>query len=277
MTQANHVIRLKDLNIEAGGKTLLSNVTLAVKPKERVAIIGANGAGKTTLLKALTGMVLPTSGSVEVLGKQITGQNIPGELRTLRSRIGQVFQGLHLVGRLNVMENVLIGALGRNASLLTCARLFSADERELAQAALEAVGMGHATQFRVDRLSGGERQKVAVARALNQNPELILADEPTANLDPNAAEEIADLLAQIAEARQVTVITVAHTLKLLPNLAERVIGLKSGRIVFDKPIHAIDESEIKRLYQADADNTSLPYAAVNTIRVTGSKSFSEWQ
>ena len=275
MTQSNNVIHLKDVNIEAGGKTLLSNVTLAVRPKERVAIIGANGAGKTTLLKALTGMVLPTSGSVEVLGKQLTRQNIPGELRRLRSRIGQVFQGLHLVGRLSAMENVLIGALGRNPSILTCARWFSNHERDLAQAALKAVGMGHAGQYRVDRLSGGERQKVAVARALNQNPELILADEPTANLDPTAAEEVADLLARIAEERQLTLITVAHTLKLLPNLAERVIGLKSGRIVFDRPIHKIDESEIKRLYESGVKDTSLTYAFDTRRRTTDSTLFPE--
>lgn len=273
MTQSNNVINIDNLTIEVGGKTLLSNVALAVKPKEQVAIIGANGAGKTTLLKAVTAMAPLTSGSVEVLGVQLTGQNSPGELRHLRGRIGQVFQGLHLVGRLSAIENVLIGALGRNASLLTYARVFSAHERELAQSTLEAVGMGHAAQFRVDRLSGGERQKVAVARALNQNPELILADEPTANLDPSAAEDIANLLARLTTERQITLVTVAHTMKLLPNLAQRVVGLKSGRIFFDKPLDAIDAGEIKQLFRRESED-SLPAYSTGS---RDSKSYSAWQ
>ena len=188
-------------------------------------------------------------------------------MRELRSRIGQIFQGLHLVGRLSAFENVLIGALGRSQSLLTCARFFPADERDHAQAALEAVGMGHVAAFRVDRLSGGERQKVAVARALNQNPDLILADEPTANLDPIAAGEVADLLTRIAEERKLTLITVAHTLSLLPNLAQRIVGLKSGRIVFDRSIDAIDQGQLQQLYQGDKGMTSPSRASAGTKRV----------
>jgi phosphonate transport system ATP-binding protein len=260
MNASNTVVNLEALTVSAGARTLLSDVTLLVRPKERIVIIGANGAGKTTLLKTLTGMMLPASGSVEVLGKPVSRQIGPVELRQLRSRIGQVFQGLHLVGRLSAIENVLIGALGRSQSILTCARLFPAYERDHAQAALEAVGVGHLAQLRVDRLSGGERQKVAVARALNQNPELILADEPTANLDPIAAREVADLLARIAGERGLALITVAHTLSLLPNLAERIVGLKSGRIMFDQPIDEIEEGQLQQLYKGDATVAPAPRA-----------------
>ncbi len=260
MNSSDAAIRLEALNVIAGDRSLLADVTLLVRPKERIAVIGANGAGKTTLLKTLTGMMLPASGSVEVLGKPISRQIAP-------VGVGQVFQGLHLVGRLSALENVLVGALGRSQSILTCARLFPSHERAHAQAALEAVGMGHLAQLRVDRLSGGERQKVAVARALNQDPELILADEPTANLDPIAAGEIADLLARIAEERKVTLITVAHTLSLLPNLAQRIVGLKSGRIVFDQSIDAIDESQLQQLYKGDEAIASAPRASVKVNRI----------
>ena len=251
MNASNAVVNLEALNVTAGGRTLLADVSLHVRPKERLAIIGANGAGKTTLLKALTGMVLPSSGSMDVLGQSVSRQMTPEDLRHLRGRVGQVFQGLHLVGRLSALENVLIGALARSQSVLTCARLFPDHERDHAQASLEAVGNGHLALLRLDRLSGGERQKVAVARALNQNPELILADEPTANLDPIAAREIADLLARIAGERGLALITVAHTLSLLPNLAERVIGLKAGRILFDQSIDAIEEDQMQQLYKGD--------------------------
>ncbi|MEO8157862.1 MAG: ATP-binding cassette domain-containing protein [Betaproteobacteria bacterium] len=249
MSAEPNVIRLQGMGVRVHGADLLADIDLVVKPQERIAIIGANGAGKTTLVKTLTAMMRPTSGALQVLGEDLARENRPDRLRALRSRIGQVFQGLHLVGRLSVHENVLIGALGRCESLLTLGRYFPAEERDRAQAALEAVGMGHAAKLRVDRLSGGERQKVAVARALNQDPQLILADEPTANLDPVAAEEVADLLARIATEKQVTLITVAHTLKLLPNLAKRVIGMRAGRIVFDAPIGDIDDNQLQQLYR----------------------------
>ncbi len=229
-----------------------------------MALLGS-GAGKTTLLKTLTGIMLPASGSVDVLGKPISKQIDPVELRQLRSRIGQVFQGLHLLGRLSTLENVLVGALGRSQSIMTCTRLFPAHER--AQAALKAVGMDHKAQVRVDRLSGGERQKVAVARALNQDPELILADEPTANLDPIAAGEMADLLARIAKEREATLIAAAHTLNLLPNLAERIVGLKSGHIMFDQSIDAIDEAQLQQLYKDDQDTASGSRASAEANRV----------
>ena len=268
MNAAQSVIRLEAVEVIAGKKHLLTDVTLLVRPQERVAIIGANGAGKTTLLKTLTGMVLPVSGSVDVLGKSVSARTDAVELRQLRSRIGQVFQGLHLVNRLSALENVLIGGLGRSQSILTCARIFSAAERDRAQAALEAVGIGHKAAVRVDRLSGGERQKVAVARALNQEPDLILADEPTANLDPVAAGEIAELLARIAADRKVTLITVAHTLSLLPDLAERIVGLKAGRIVFDQPIDAIDQARLRQLYKDDdQDMASAPRASTEMNRI----------
>ena len=242
------IIDIKSLHVKGGAKTLLFDIDLVVRQHERVAIIGANGAGKTTLLKVLTGMIAPASGTVTVLGQNVAKQILPSQLRTLRAQIGQVFQGLHLVGRLNALENVLIGALGRNRSMFTCARIFPAEEHERAHAALRAVGMLHAAKHRVDRLSGGERQKVAVARALNQNPTLILADEPTANLDPVAASEIADLLSQIAEDRKATLVTVAHSMALLPNLAQRIIGLSSGRMVFDQPINTVDKDQLALLY-----------------------------
>ena len=249
MTTPAVVVSISDLNVFAQDKQLIADLTLSVKDGERVVIIGSNGAGKTTLLRVLTGMIIPSSGNVTVLGQQVSGRTPANDLRLLRARVGQVFQGLHLVGRPSVLNNVLIGALGRQQTLLTCGRIFPQEEIESAQAALNVVGMSHAAQMRVDSLSGGERQKVAVARALNQNPQIILADEPTASLDPLAAEEIADLLTRITEERHLTLITVAHTLKLLPNLAQRVVGMKAGRIEFDLPINQIGGEQLRRFYE----------------------------
>lgn len=251
MSSSKLVVSIKSLDVVAGARSILADVTLSVNSQERIAIIGANGAGKSTLFKVMTGMMFPESGSVEVLGQPIAKRVSPIELRKLRARVGQVFQGLHLVGRLSAEENVLIGALGRISSMLTCARIFTEEERARADAALRAVGMAHAAKIRVDRLSGGERQKIAVARALNQDPQLILADEPTANLDPTAAAEIADLLARVAEERQITLITIAHTMTLLPNLAQRIVGLKSGRIAFDQSIDNVGNNQLVDLYYTD--------------------------
>jgi len=244
-------VHLRNVTVRTGHTVLLDAVSIDIDARERVAIVGHNGAGKTTLLRVLSGLVPATSGEVEVLGRRIDRAIRPDDLRALRSGIGQVFQGLHLVGRLSALENVLIGALGRTRSLLACVRLFPAAERARAYAALESVGVAHRADMRVDRLSGGERQKVAIARALNQAPRILLADEPTASLDPPAAREIAELLSSIAASARIPLVTVGHTTTLLPLLADRVIGLSGGRVAFDHPIGAIDRATLDALYTGD--------------------------
>jgi len=198
-------------------------------------------------LRLLTGFMPASHGTVDVLGRDLSGQLSNNELRALRREVGQIHQGLHLVGRLNALENVLIGSLGRVTGWRSWVRCFPAKETVRAEAALHAVGLLARANTRADKLSGGERQKVAIARLLIQQPKLILADEPTAALDPAAAGEVCQLLARAASGA--TLISVVHNPSLLPVLAERVIGLKQGRIAFDLPVAAVDDATLMNLYR----------------------------
>ena len=240
-------IELRNVRCDIGHRTVLDIAQLRIAPGERVAVIGHNGAGKSTLFRLLTGFMAPSQGSAQVLGRDL-GQGLGArELRLLRQEIGQVMQGLHLVGRLSVLDNVLIGALARVPGWRSWARVFPAVEVTRARAALQQVGMLARAEARADQLSGGERQKVGVARMLVQGPRLILADEPTAALDPAAAAEVCQLLA--ASAAGATLITVVHNPALLPLLARRVIGLRQGRMAFDLPVDKVGDRQLLDLYR----------------------------
>lgn len=242
-------IVLEAVRCAVAGRTLLSIEKLTIRHGERIALVGHNGAGKSTLLRLLSGFIAPSQGRAKILGRDLSQPLSSSELRGLRCDIGQVLQGLHLVARLSALDNVLIGSLGRITGWRSWARCFPADEICRAEAALSAVGLLSHAATRADRLSGGERQKVAMARLLMQNPKLILADEPTAALDPSAAAEVCRLLCEAAATA--TLITVVHTPSLLPLLAERVIGLKQGQIVFDLPIAAVDAEKLANLYDQE--------------------------
>ena len=243
---AETIVQLRDVKCKFGDTLILDVPALSIVAGERVALIGQNGAGKSTLLRLLTGFAHPRNGQVLVLGTDVA-QLRGNELCKLRAQVGQVLQGLHLVARLSVRENVLIGALSRIVGWRGWTRFYPADELARADAALRDVGMFDHAQTRADQLSGGERQKVAIARILVQAPRLILADEPTAALDPRAAQEVCDLLA--ACAHHATLVSVIHNPSLLPILADRVIGLKNGRIFFDLPVAAIDDARLTALYE----------------------------
>lgn len=238
------VIEARGLHVHAGENALLCDVSLTIAPRERVAIVGHNGAGKSTLLRTISAFSRAHDGHLNVLGTDVTLLGEPRnsrathDLRQLRSRVAQVLQGLHLVGRLSVLDNVLIGGAARSPSWLTWFRRWPAHEREQARAALIRVGMGWAAQRRTDSLSGGERQKVAIARALHQNAPILLADEPTASLDAEAADEVIALLRELVAERQAALICVVHDLDLVPRLAERVIVLRRGRVVADMKVDA---------------------------------------
>jgi phosphonate transport system ATP-binding protein len=252
----NPVVDIEHLVCHAGGRTLLDLQRLQVRAGERLAVVGHNGAGKSTLLRCLSGFVPPTRGRVQVLGRRLDTTLSAGELRALRFEVGQVMQGLHLVQRLSALDNVLIGVLGRVRGWRGWTRVHHASDVADAEAALAAVGMLAKAGQCADRLSGGERQKVAIARMLMQRPKLILADEPTASLDPLAAAEICSLLARAAHGA--TLITVVHNPSLLPLLAERVVGLKQSRLVFDMPLADVNDAELARLYRPDDDGALWP-------------------
>ena len=253
MNRAPHVV-IEGLRCEAAdGRVTLDLAQLTVGAGERLAIVGPNGAGKSTLLRCLSGFTIPVAGRVQVLDRLVGVRLAGAELRRLRAEVAQVLQGLHLVQRLSVLDNVLVGALGRLHGWRSWARWHRPHDVAEALRAIEAVGLTAKADERTDRLSGGERQKVSIARMLMHRPRLILADEPTASLDPAAAREVCRLLQR--GAAQATLISVVHQPELLPLLADRVIGLRHGRLVFDQPLARLDPAMLDALYGADVDPT----------------------
>ena len=251
----NACVDIDHLVCHAGERAVLDLPPLRIDEGERVAVIGPNGAGKSTLLRCLSGFATPTRVHATVLGRALGPELHGASMRALRREVGQVMQGLHLVQRLSAIDNVWIGALGRLRDWHSWLRLPRAGELADAERALAAVGLLGKAEQRTDHLSGGERQRVAIARMLMQRPRLILADEPTASLDPLAAAEVCSLLARAASGA--TLITVVHSPGLLPLLADRVIGLKDGRVAFDKPMGDVGDAELARLYRPD-DSSLLP-------------------
>lgn len=251
-------IELRDLRVDAGGRCLLQVPALTVRQGERVALVGPNGAGKSTLLKAIGGGMPLARGRLMVLGRSFgapmtqsaTAPALTREQwRRLRAEVGQVMQGLHLVPRLNACDNVVLGALGRSNAMprwRSWLRLYPPALRQEADAALAELGLFERRHTRADQLSGGERQKVSLARLRLQRPRLILADEPTSALDPNATQQACAAL--LAAAQGATLITVVHHPALMHQLADRVLGLSDGHIVFDLPTLQVDADLLERLY-----------------------------
>jgi len=248
------VVDVRDLRLEIKGRRILDVPSLIVRHGERVALIGPNGAGKSSLLKALGGFASASQGRIAVLGRDVTGVGSKAmsaaQWRALRAEIGQVMQGLHLVARLSALENVVLGALARPGAMplwRSWLRCYPESLLREARQALSDLGLEHRMDTRADRLSGGERQKVSLARLRLQRPKLLLADEPTSALDPAAAQQACDAL--LALAADATLLTVVHDTELLPCLADRVIGLKEGRLVFDAPLKTLSPDLLKNLYE----------------------------
>lgn len=247
MSKVNNIIQIDGLEMVIAGRRILKVDSLAVGQGEKLAILGRNGAGKSTLLRCLNGFVKPTAGRIVVNERVVFPLRRERDLRPVRAEVGQVLQGLHLVARLSAMENVLVGGLASMPRLRSWARIFTHEETQRAQAALKAVGMAHLADKRADKLSGGERQKVAIARMLMQQPKLVLADEPTAALDPTAADEVCELLVKASE--KATLITVVHNVNLVPLLSHRVIGLKAGEVVLDCASDQLTPAQLNSLYE----------------------------
>jgi phosphonate transport system ATP-binding protein len=233
------------------GTVALDGVDLDVARGEFVAILGRSGAGKTTFLRCLNRLVEPTAGRVRVAGRTVTGAP-PAELRRLRRSIGMIFQQFNLVRRASVLTNVLAGRLGYVPALASLAGRFPGADRRLALECLAQVGMADLAARRADRLSGGEQQRVAIARALAQSPEVILADEPTASLDPRLTGSIMDLLRRINAERGITLVVSQHQLETAVAYASRVVAFRRGRIAFDGPPGAITPAVVAAIYDGAA-------------------------
>jgi phosphonate transport system ATP-binding protein len=231
----------------SNGAVALAPVDLTIKPGSFTVLLGASGAGKSTLLRALNGLVRPSQGRV----LDCRGDDI-AEGRTLRHHrreTGMIFQQHQLIGRVSVLGNVLMGRLGYHTALRTLLP-FAAGEKRLALEALERVGLLDKALARADQLSGGQQQRVGIARALVQQPRLILADEPVASLDPATAERVLTLLHGICRADGLTAVVSLHQLDFARRFGERIIGLAAGRIVFDGPPDRLDDVTAARLYGA---------------------------
>jgi phosphonate transport system ATP-binding protein len=226
---------------------ILDGVDLAVRPGEFVVILGKSGAGKTTLLRTINRLIEPTAGTIRVDGRLVTGAP-PAALREIRRRIGMIFQQFNLVRRVSVMENVLAGRLGYVPKLPSLAGHFPTEDRRRALECLAQVGLAHLAERRADTLSGGEQQRVAIARALAQSPAVILADEPTASLDPQLTGSIMDLLRRINVEHGITLVVSQHQLETALKYAGRLVGLRQGRVMFDGAPAAVTPAVVSAIY-----------------------------
>jgi len=231
-----------------GSVRVLDGVSLSIAHGERVALIGANGSGKSTLLRCALRLLEPDAGTVAIDGKDLTA--LRGRaLRAARAGVGFVFQKHNLVPRLSVLTNVLHGALARGLGLRAWRQSFApAHERALALGCLAQVGLAHLAARRAGELSGGQSQRVAVARALMQRPTMILADEPVASLDPVAGEEVMELFARLCREQGITLVFVSHHLEHALRYAERLVALRAGRIERDVKTAGASADELRGLY-----------------------------
>jgi phosphonate transport system ATP-binding protein len=229
------------------GTPVLDDISLTVEGRGITAVIGPSGTGKSTLIRCINRLVTPTSGDVVFGGQDLT--KLSGRaLREARRRIGMVHQEYNLVERLSVIENVLCGRLGFVPVWRAWLRKFTREDITRAFDLLDAVGLGDFAQRRADQLSGGQRQRVGIARALMQEPALLLADEPTSSLDPKTSVEIVTLMAELAGARGIPVIVNIHNVELAKRFANRIIGMAGGKVIFDGPPSALQDSHLQAIY-----------------------------
>lgn len=242
------VIRIRDLRKEFGTTVALDDVTLDINAGELTVIVGLSGSGKSTLLRHLNGLHTPTSGEVEVLGQDVVRASRK-ELRSLRRDIGFVFQQFNIIGRLTAMENVLSGALGRLRGPRFGVASYPKALRLEALELLERVGLGDRAFQRASTLSGGQQQRCAIARTVMQRPRIVLADEPVASLDPEISGQIMDLLFHICSEEGLTVLCSLHQVDLALGWADRLVGLRDGRVVMDKAAAGLTSEEVMQVYR----------------------------
>ncbi len=237
--------------IYEGGVLALDDVSFSVPDGQFLAVIGLSGSGKSTLLRCINRLIEPTNGAILLDGQDIT--KLPeDEMRLVRRRIGMVFQHFNLVNRSSVLTNVLSGRLGYTNPAMSLINRFSKEDHQKALVELERVGISDKAEYRADELSGGQQQRVGIARAMMQDPKLILADEPVASLDPVLAHSIMQYLEKINNELNVTVMCSLHFLDLVHRYADRVVALNQGKLVFDGLPKEIDDAKFKEIYGRDA-------------------------
>lgn len=250
------------------GTQALKDVSFSVEPGEFLVVIGLSGSGKSTLLRCTNRLIEPSSGTVVWDGEDVTNADAP-KLRTIRRRIGMIFQHFNLVKRLSVMNNVLAGRLGYMDTWKSLFYRFDDNDRKAADRALKRVGLTEQTFKRASELSGGQQQRVGIARALMQEPRILLADEPVASLDPVLAHTILGYLERLNREDGITVICSLHYLDLVQRYATRVIGLRDGRVVYrgtGADIQKMTDAEFKEIYGEEAERVGAgPASSAATI------------
>lgn len=251
------MLRIENLTkVFEDGTVALKNVSFEVSDGEFLAIIGLSGSGKSTLLRCINRLIEPTEGRIIWDDVDVTAAS-NRELRQIRRQIGMIFQQFNLVKRSTVMTNVLSGRLGYANPWLSLAHQFSSADRKRAREALERVGIAEKADNRADQLSGGQQQRVGIARALMQEPRLMLADEPVASLDPVLSHSIMRYLEQLNEEDGITVLCSLHFLDLVHRYAGRVVGLQAGEVLFDGSPEELTPQRFKEVYGEEAEMVSV--------------------
>jgi phosphonate transport system ATP-binding protein len=246
MLKIEHLTKVYDTGVVA-----LQDVSFEVPDGQFLVIIGLSGSGKSTLLRCINRLIEPTEGRIEWNGMDITAAT-DEELRLIRRRIGMIFQHFNLVKRAPVMTNVLSGRLGYTNPVWSFVNHFSREDRRKALEKLDRVGIREKAHVRADQLSGGQQQRVGIARALMQEPELMLADEPVASLDPATSHSVMKYLEALNKEDRIMILCSLHFLSLARTYADRIIALKAGRIEFDGAPAEIDDRRFRDIYGEEA-------------------------
>jgi phosphonate transport system ATP-binding protein len=230
------------------GEVALKGVDVSVKAEEVVVLLGLSGSGKSTLLRCVNRLVEPESGKIVLDGVDITSLN-KSSLRRARRGMGMIFQEFNLVDRLTVLENVLSGTLGVTSTLRGIFRAFHGNDIQRAIELCDRVGLIDHIRKRADQLSGGQRQRVGIARALMQNPKILLVDEPTSSLDPKIGREVMDLLQSITKEDRIAMLVSVHDIFLARNYSDRIVGLQGGEKIFDEATSSVEADALNKIYQ----------------------------
>lgn len=232
----------------ANGVHALQGVSFTAEQGEFISIIGPSGSGKSTLLRAINRLIPITGGQVQLDGQDVSKQR-GRHLRSLRCKVGMIFQNYNLVNRLSVLQNVLHGRLGHLGGVRGILGLYAEEDKQRAIQILEELGLGSFCYNRAGDLSGGQKQRVGIARAIMQEPKVLLCDEPIASLDPSSAKTIMDILRRLAAERGITCIVNLHQLDVAVRYSTRIIGLSKGRIVFDGPPERLSDTMVETIYE----------------------------
>ncbi|WP_019155337.1 phosphonate ABC transporter ATP-binding protein [Robertmurraya massiliosenegalensis] len=248
LLEVNHVSK------QFGNETqALSDVSFSVNEGEFVSIIGPSGAGKSTLLRCINRMIDASSGEINFDNMNVMSLK-KKELKMARTRIGMIFQHYNLVNRLSVIENTLHGILGKKSTIAGVLGIYNQKEKEQAVHILSMLGLDEHIYKRADQLSGGQKQRVGIARALIQNPRMLLCDEPIASLDPSSAKTIMDHLRMISTTMGITVIVNLHQVDVALKYSDKIIGINQGQVVFNGSPQDITKEDIQRIYGSEAED-----------------------